>query len=181
MLIRFSPDHLTPPASLAGFFLQVFGCLSHHPRVQEETILSGPTSDAGLWEFCMDISSAIKWILFLAIVPMTFIWLRRSWRIFIKHDYAEVALKRGEAPPNPEKWASVTGVINLAAGIVGLMILLSLPLWVFAGIKIGSLHEYESWSAVAGSTLWIKVFADFIVGRQAHPFVLGRNKDKEKE
>jgi len=127
------------------------------------------------------ISNAIKWILFLAIIPMTFIWLRRAWRIFIKHDYSEVALKRGEAPPNARKWAPVTGIINLAAGTVGLLILLSVPLWVFTGIRIGSLPEYESWSAVAGSTLWIKVFADYIVSRQAHPFLLGRKNEKEKD
>jgi len=126
------------------------------------------------------ISNAIKWILFLAIIPMTFIWLRRAWRIFIKHDYSEVALKRGEAPPNAQKWAPVTGIINLAAGTVGLLILLSVPLFGFTGLSIGSLHEYKTWSAVAGSTLWIKVFADYIVSRQAHPFVLGRKK-KEKD
>lgn len=128
-----------------------------------------------------DISTAIRLMLFLAIIPMTFIWLRRAWRIFIKHDYAEVALKRGEAPPNAKKWAPATGIINLAAGIVGLLILLSLPAWVFLGVSIASLHEYESWSAVAGSTLWIKVFADYIVSRQAHPFVLGRTKNKQEE
>lgn len=128
-----------------------------------------------------DISNAIRLLLFLAIIPMTFIWLRRAWRIFLKHDYAEVALKHGEAPPNPRKWAPVTGIVNLAAGTVGLMILLSVPLWIFLGINVASLHEYETWSAVAGSTLWIKVFADYIVSRQAHPFLLGRKKDKDKE
>jgi hypothetical protein len=126
------------------------------------------------------ISTVIYWLLFLAIIPMTFFWLRRAWRIFIKHDYSEVALKRGEAPPNAQKWAPVTGIINLSAGTVGFLILLSVPLYGFTGISLGSLHEFKTWSAVAGSTLWIKVFADYIVSRQAHPFLLGRKK-KEKD
>jgi hypothetical protein len=128
-----------------------------------------------------DISNAIRLLLFLAIIPMTFIWLRRAWRIFIKHDYSEVALKRGEAPPNAKKWAPVTGIINLAAGTVGFLILISMPIWILTGISLAGLNEYEIWSAVAGSTLWIKVFADYIVSRQAHPFILGRKKDKDKE
>ena len=40
---------------------------------------------------------------------------------------------------------------------------------------------YKTWSAMAGVTLWFKVFADYIISRQAHPFVLGRKKDKEKK
>ena len=128
-----------------------------------------------------DISNAIRLLLFLAIIPMTFIWLRRAWRIFLNHDYSEVALKRGEAPPNAKKWAPVTGIINLAAGTVGFLILISVPIWILTGISLAGLNEYETWSAVAGSTLWIKVFADYIVSRQAHPFVLGRKKDKDKE
>jgi hypothetical protein len=129
----------------------------------------------------LDISTAIKYLLFLAIIPMCFIWLRRAYRIFIKHDYSEVALKGGEAPANPKKWAPVTGIINLAAGSIALMILLSVPLWVAFGIRVGPLHEYGSWSSVAGITLWFKVFADYIVSRQAHPFVVGRKNAEKKE
>jgi len=127
------------------------------------------------------ISTMIYWLLFLAIIPMTFFWLRRAWRIFVRHDYSEVALKRGEAPPNAQKWAPVTGIINLSAGTVGFLILLSVPLYGFTGISLGSLHEFKTWSAVAGSTLWIKVFADYIVSRQAHPFLLGRKKKNGKD
>jgi hypothetical protein len=114
-----------------------------------------------------DVSVAMTWILFLALFPMAFFWLRRSWRIFIKRDYAEVALKRGESPPNPQRWAPVTGLINLAAGGVAV--------GVIVGVGLGRL-SFENWVAIAGSTLWIKIFADFIVSRQAHPFPLGRKK-----
>lgn len=114
-----------------------------------------------------DVSVAMTWILFLALFPMAFFWLRRSWRIFIKRDYSEVALKRGESPPNPKRWAPVTGLINLAAGGVAV--------GVIVGVGMGRL-SFENWVAIAGSTLWIKIFADFIVSRQAHPFTLGRKK-----
>lgn len=112
-----------------------------------------------------DVSVAMTWILFLALFPMAFIWLRRAWRIFVKHDYSEVALKRGEAPPNPKKWAPFTGALNLIAGAVAACTIL--------GVVAGSLH-YDTWSAIAGSTIWIKIFGDFIISRQAHPFTLGR-------
>ena len=114
-----------------------------------------------------DISVATTWLLFLALFPMAFFWLRRSWRIFIKHDYSEVALKRGETPQNPKKWAPFTGVINLAAGTVAVITII--------GILIGY-FPYKTWSAMTGITLWMKVFADFIVSRQAHPFTFGKKK-----
>lgn len=37
-----------------------------------------------------DISVALTWILFLALFPITFFWLRRAWRILAKGDYSEV-------------------------------------------------------------------------------------------
>jgi ABC-type phosphate transport system permease subunit len=120
-----------------------------------------------------DINIAMTWILFLALFPMVFIWLRRAWRIFIKKDYSEVALKKGESPPNPKKWAPVTGMVNLLAGTITLWIIIGIPLWIATGINLGPFHKLENWSALAGSTIWIKIFADFIVSRQAH-FALGR-------
>lgn len=119
-----------------------------------------------------DISIAITWMLFIALFPMAFIWLRRAYRIFIKKNYSEVALKRGEAPPNPEKWAIATGSVNLIAGSAALIAIFGV---VFA------LLPYKTWSSIAGVTLWMKIFADFIVSRQAHPFELGRKKEKDKE
>jgi hypothetical protein len=121
-----------------------------------------------------DISIAITWMLFLALFPMAFIWLRKAWRIFIKHDYSEVALKGGESPPNPKKWAPATGIVNLAAGGTALVTIVCV-------ILIPALFPYKTWSSIAGVTLWMKIFADFIVSRQAHPFELGRKKEKEKE
>lgn len=128
-----------------------------------------------------DVSTAMTWILFLALFPLAFIWLRRAWRIFIKRDYSEVALKRGESPPNPKKWAPVTGTLNLVAGTLALWIVVGVPLWIATGISLGPFYEFEAWNAIAGSTIWIKIFADFIISRQAHPFTLGRKKNSKPE
>lgn len=117
------------------------------------------------------IPLAINWILFLALFPMAFIWLRRAWRIFIKKDYSEVALKRGEAPENPKPWAPFTGLVNLIAGGVAVVTIV--------GVLLGLLPE-RTWNAMAGVTLWMKIFADYIISRQAHPFLLGRKKKTEK-
>lgn len=114
-----------------------------------------------------DVSVALTWILFLALFPIAFYWFRRAWRILIKHDFSEVALKRGESPANPEKFAPYAAAINFIAGII--------IVFVIIGILSGSL-EYETWSAIAGSTLWMKFIFDFILSRQAHPIVIGRKK-----
>ena len=123
-----------------------------------------------------DVSVAMTWILFLALFPMAFIWLRRAWRIFIKKNYSEVAIKRGESPKSPEKWAPVVGIINLAAGAVAVWIIIGVPIWIGTGILLGPFQEYDSWSAVAGVTIWAKIFADFIVKLQAHPFKFNLKK-----
>ncbi|NIP49889.1 MAG: hypothetical protein GWO30_07840 [Gammaproteobacteria bacterium] len=126
-----------------------------------------------------DVSSAITWLLFLALFPMAFIWLRRAYRIFIKKNYEEVALKRGEPPENPEKWAAATGTVNLVAGTVALTTIIGVLL-TFVGVP-NLLSPYKTWSSVTGVTIWFKVFADYIVSRQAHPFEIGRKKDETKQ
>lgn len=110
-----------------------------------------------------DISVALTWILFLALFPIAYFWLRRAWRIVIKKDFSEVALKRGEAPPNQAKFAPYAAAINL----VGAAIVLT----VIVGV-VGGHYDYETWSATAGVTIWGKVIADFILSRHAHPMVI---------
>lgn len=107
-----------------------------------------------------DVNTAITWILFLALFPIAFFWLRRAWRILSRRDYSEVALKRGESPANPVKFAPYTVAINLGGGIVIVGTIL--------GVVTGIL-AYETWSAIAGSTLWMKFIFDFILSRHAHP------------
>ena len=115
-----------------------------------------------------DISVALTWILFLALFPIAFFWFRRVWRIVVKRDFSEVALKRGEPPANPAKFAPYAALINFIAGII--------IVFVIIGVVSGSL-EYQTWSAIAGSTLWMKFIFDFILSRQAHPIAFGRKKN----
>ncbi|MEW6292252.1 MAG: hypothetical protein AB1544_02960 [Pseudomonadota bacterium] len=106
-----------------------------------------------------DVSVAMTWLLFLALFPISFYWLRRAWTIAVKRDTSEVALKRGEAPPNQAKYAPYAVIINLiGAGVL---------IFVIIGIVAGSL-EYETWSAIAGSTIWLKIILDFALSRHAH-------------
>ena len=108
-----------------------------------------------------DISVALTWVLFLALFPIAFFWLRRAWRILLRVDYSEVAIKGGEPPANPKKFAPYAGAINLIAGLI--------VLWLIANILLGRL-AYDTWSAIAGMTIWLKFIADFILSRHAHPF-----------
>lgn len=106
-----------------------------------------------------DVSVAMTWILFLALFPISFFWLRRAWRIVMKRDFSEVATKRGEPPPDPQKWAPYEMAINLVAGVV--------LVCVIVGVLTGA-WEYATWSAIAGSTIWCKFFASFALSRHAH-------------
>jgi hypothetical protein len=108
-----------------------------------------------------DVSVAITWILFLALFPMAFFWLRRAWRIVVRRDFSEVALKRGDPPPDPERWAHYTMLIN---GVAGTVVVVVIGLVLFTGIA------YENWTAIAGSTIWSKFMLDFALSRHAHGF-----------
>ncbi|MCK5826712.1 MAG: hypothetical protein KAG93_06730 [Desulfuromusa sp.] len=114
-----------------------------------------------------DISVALTWLLFLALFPMAFFWLRRAWRIFIKKNYSEVALKRGLPPNNPKKWAPVVGLLNLVCG--------GAAVWIIIAVVSG-LYPFTTWNAYAGMTIWGKIFADLIIRFQAHPMTFGRKK-----
>lgn len=109
-----------------------------------------------------DVSVAMTWLLFLALFPIAFFWLRRAWRIVFRQDFSEVALKRGVSPENVEKFAPYTAAINLIGG--------GIILFVIFGVVTASLN-YEVWTGIAGSTLWCKFIADFILSRHAHPIV----------
>lgn len=106
-----------------------------------------------------DVSVALTWILFLALFPMGFVWLRRAWRIVVRRDFSEVAVRRGEPAPNAERFAPFEMAINLIAGIV--------VLGVIVAVLTGT-WSYNTWSAVAGSTIWCKFFASFALSRHAH-------------
>ena len=119
-----------------------------------------------------DVSVALTWILFLALFPIAFFWGRRAWRILFKRDFSEVGLKRGIPPANPARFAPYTAAVNL----IGMFVIL----FVIFGVASGTL-AYETWSAMAGITIWMKFLAEFIIGRHAHPIVLGRKKAAAKD
>lgn len=108
-----------------------------------------------------DISVAMTWLLFLALFPIAFFWLRRAWRIVVRRDFSEVAIKRGEPPPRPERFAPFAAAINFIGGAIAVGVIL--------GVATGSL-AYENWTAIAGSTIWMKFIFDFILSRHAHMF-----------
>jgi ABC-type phosphate transport system permease subunit len=115
-----------------------------------------------------DVSVALTWLLFLALFPIAFFWLRRAWRIVVRRDYSEVALKNGQPPANPAKFAPFAAALNLLGGaiIVGVIV----------GIVTGSM-PYSLWSAIAGSTIWMKLIFDFILRRHAHLFSAKKSAD----
>lgn len=128
-----------------------------------------------------DVATALIWLLYLALFPMAYYWFRRAWKIFINKDYSEVALKKGVPPANPEKWATVTGVVNILAGLAAIWIVIGVILFITTGILIGPFDSFDGWNAYAGSTIWLKLIIDFIIKRQAHPIVWGKKKEAPQE
>jgi hypothetical protein len=127
----------------------------------------------------------IDWVFLLALFPVAFFWLRRAWRILVRKDFSEVALKKGVPPANADKYAPYEMAINLIGGVVmaGVLVsVLGIPLLsVFAGLSEGAdayVLGRDDWIAVAGSTLWVKLFASFALSRQAHG--LGPKKKPNK-
>lgn len=106
-----------------------------------------------------DASVALTWLLFLALFPMAFFWLRRAWRIGVRREFGEVALKRGVGPRAPQRWAFQAAAINGLAGAVALSVIFGVAVYGW---------PYDTWTAIAGSTIWSKFFLDFALSRHAH-------------
>ena len=107
----------------------------------------------------MSIHTALTWIMFLGLFPLSFFLLRRAWLIGKKKDYSYVALKRGLPPKEPKRYAKYSFGLNLIAGLIFAIVIL---LVIIAGLN------YENWTAIAGVTLWMKFMAEFILSRKAH-------------
>jgi hypothetical protein len=123
-------------------------------------------------EFANLLNFILNWVLYLALFPVAFFWLRRGLRIFLKHDYSEVALKKGHSPPNPKRWAPFIGFSNLVGGLIAIWLIITIPL---------GLYAFGKWIEIAGLTLWGKLLFDYIISRQAHPFTFGRKAKAPKE
>jgi hypothetical protein len=115
-----------------------------------------------------DVNVAMTWVLFLALFPIAFFWLRRVWRIAIRRDFSEVGLKKGVPPEHPERFAPYAAAINLLGAVI--------VLWVIVGVLTAQL-DYATWSATAGITIWLKMIADFILSRHAHPMPIKRKAE----
>ncbi|MCK5128282.1 MAG: hypothetical protein KAQ68_00410 [Clostridiales bacterium] len=107
----------------------------------------------------MNIYVVLTRLMFLGLFPLSIFWLRRAWLIGIKKDYSYVALKKGLPPENPKKYAIFSLAINLIAGLIFAAMIL---LVIIVGL------DYEIWTAVVGTTLWTKLFIEFILSRHAH-------------
>ena len=111
-----------------------------------------------------------NWIFLLVLFPVAFFWLRRTYRILIKRDFSEVALKKGLPPVNAERYAPYEMVINLVGGVVMVGVLIAVL--GFQALKS------EDWIAIAGVTLWVKLLLSFVLGRQAHGLGPAKRKGK---
>lgn len=107
----------------------------------------------------LDTGLALNWILFLALFPMAFYWLRRAWRIGVRRDFSEVALRHGEPPPQPGRWAPQELAINAVAGLVVVAVIVAV---------VSTGMPYGRWTAIAGSTIWCKFLLGFALSRHAH-------------
>lgn len=118
----------------------------------------------------ISIFTAVTWLMFLGLFPLSFVWLRRAWLVGIKKDYSYVALKFGNPPENPEKYVIITVGVNLIAGLIlGMVVLFIIVIAL----------EYDTWTAIVGTTIWMKLFIEFIISRHAHGiFKKLKNKNK---
>jgi glucose-6-phosphate-specific signal transduction histidine kinase len=102
----------------------------------------------------------LNWVFLLALLPVAFFWLRRAWRILVRRDFSEVALKKGVPPVDAERYAPYEMAINLIGGVVLVSVLVAV-----LGFQA---MAQEDWIALAGSTLWVKLFMSFALSRHAH-------------
>jgi len=127
----------------------------------------------------VSVSLALNWILFLALFPISFFWGRRAWRIIVRRDFSEVALKRGMPPPNPERFAPYCAVINMLGALCLMFVVFGVLASGFG--LLGEPLTTETWTGAAGITIWSKFMLDFLLSRHAHPMQFGRKKSADGE
>jgi Na+/proline symporter len=85
-------------------------------------------------------------------------------RIFFVRGTESVDLIGGPNPffgITPKAFAPFAALVNLVGGVVVVAVI--------ASVVFGQL-DYQTWSAIAGITIWCKVFTDFALSRHAHNF-----------
>jgi hypothetical protein len=113
-----------------------------------------------------------NWLFLLVLLPVSFFWMRRAWRIFFRRDFSEVALKRGLPPQNPERYAPYEMLLCLfcASVLIGVLV---------AVLGFQALAR-DDWMAIAGITLWTKLLASFALSRHAHGIDIGNRKARRR-
>jgi hypothetical protein len=104
----------------------------------------------------------------LVLIPVAYFWLRRAWRIFVRRDFSEIALKKGQPPADPARYAPYEGLLNLFGGAVLVYVLVAV-------LGFQALAR-DDWMAIAGVTLWLKILASFAISRHAHGIGTGHKK-----
>ncbi len=121
----------------------------------------------------IDAGVILTWVLFfLALFPMVFCLVTQSVPyIFLIKITPKLHLSVENHLRILKKWAPFTGIINLTAGLIAF--------WTIIGVVVLG-YEYSKWSAMAGCTIWGKIFADWILRNQAHPFQFGKKKENSR-
>lgn len=113
-----------------------------------------------------DVSVAMTWILFLALFPIAFFGCAgRGASCSARTTRRSASSAASRQPIRKDSPLYVCYQPDLRRHHCPGDLSVVLGLW-----------AYETWSAVAGVTIWGKFIADFILSRHAHPIVLRSKK-----
>lgn len=113
----------------------------------------------------------MAWLLLTGLFPISYFWFRNAYKIAVQKDLSRVALKGGDPPENPAKWAPFVALLNFAAA--GALV------WAVIGaLPIAYIYPFEKWSGIAAVTIWFKIFGDYIIKMHAHSFRARRSSEK---
>jgi hypothetical protein len=107
----------------------------------------------------LDASVILAWLLLLLGVALAALCLKRAWTIIVRRNYAEVAVRRGASPRQPERWAPYAAGIHLVGGALMIGAVLCALL---------GLAPFATWTSAIGLTLWAYLFALSMLARTAH-------------
>lgn len=159
--------------------------------------------------FSIIVALVMYGMLYLALFPIVFFWLRLVRNIVLRKDYSEVGLRKGQSPPNPKKLAPFFVVLNSICALILMGIILYVPVtastlinwdvftsdatsWdsrlgiiVYIPLLVYNQAEWAqgqvNWVAVAGSTIWMKMMLSWALTRQAHLKADFEKKQREKQ
>ncbi|PPE69109.1 hypothetical protein IS481_02470 [Caldimonas thermodepolymerans] len=101
----------------------------------------------------------LAWLLLLLGIALAALCLKRAWTIIVRRNFAEVAVRRGQPPRDPERWAPYAAGIHLVCGALMTGAVLAALL---------GLAPYATWTGTIGLTLWGYLLALHLLARAAH-------------